>query len=152
MKDMTCFMAAALGQGLRIPLGTHDSGITSAASRSHGVVVSNSKYIVPRQRDGSAQRGQAQAGRYRLRRWRKMRPDATLAEGMRCLKHEWLVLVEIVREAGTLCVALACFNQIVLTIYLTTTATSTSAMVSGAEATLATSPVASCTGATTSGF
>lgn len=86
MEDMTCSVAAALGQGLRMPIGTHDSGITSAASRSHGVVVSNSKYIVPRQRAGSAQRGQAQAGRYRLRRWRNMRPDVTLADDMGRLK------------------------------------------------------------------
>lgn len=143
MEDMTCSVAAALGQGLRMPIGTHDSGITSAASRSHGVVVSNSKYIVPRQRDGSAQRGQAQAGRYRLRRWRNMRPDITLADDMGRLKQERLLLLEIVREVGPLRVALASINQVALSSYLTTTAASTGSMVSVADETLASSPVAS---------
>jgi hypothetical protein len=143
MEDMTCSVAAALGQGLRMPIGTHDSGITSAASRSHGVVVSNSKYIGPRQRAGSAQRGQAQAGRYRLRRWRNMRPDVTLADDMGRLKQERLVLLEIVREVGPLRVALASINQVALSSYLTTTAASTGSIVSVPDETLASSPVAS---------
>lgn len=72
-----------------------------------------------------------------------MRPDVTLADYMGRLKQERLVLLEIVREVGPLRVALAGVNQVALRIYLTTTAASTGSMVSVADETLASSPVAS---------
>lgn len=63
---------------------------------------------------------------------------------MGLLKQERLVLLEIVREAGTLRVALASINQVALSSYLTTTTASTDSIVSVADETLASSPVASC--------
>lgn len=73
-----------------------------------------------------------------------MRPDVTLADAMGRLKQERRVLLEIVREVGSLRVALASINQVALSSYLTTTAATTGSMVSVADETLAPSPVASC--------